>query len=135
MIEFEHQVRVRYAEADRMGYVYYGNYAVYFEVARVEALRSLGITYKSMEDSGILMPVLNFSIEYFKPGFYDDLITIKTTIAQLPGVKIRFDYQTFNAQMEMLNQANTELAFIPRDSMKPVRPPARLIESLKPHFT
>jgi acyl-CoA thioester hydrolase len=78
MYSVKNQIRVRYAETDRMGYVYYGNYAQYFEVARVEMLRGLGISYKTLEDSGIMLPVLDFTIKYIKPAFYDDLLTIKT---------------------------------------------------------
>jgi acyl-CoA thioester hydrolase len=128
-------LRVRYAETDQMGFVYYGAYAAFFEVARVEALRSLGVTYKSMENSGILMPVLNFSVRYFKPGQYDDLLKIETTITQLPGVRIRFEYQTFNERKELLNEASTELVFLNSKTMKPIKAPAMLIESLKPYFS
>ena len=77
MFKAKTQIRVRYAETDQMGYVYYGNYAMYFEVARVEALRSVGFSYREMEDSGILMPVLESHITYLKPGKYDDLLTIQ----------------------------------------------------------
>ncbi|MBP6403824.1 MAG: acyl-CoA thioesterase, partial [Bacteroidia bacterium] len=84
MYTSEIQVRVRYAETDQMGYVYYGNYAAYFEVARVEALRSLGFSYKKLEEDGLMLPVLDFSVKYFKPAYYDDVLTIKTTIRELP---------------------------------------------------
>ena len=91
----EIKLRVRYSETDRMGYCYYGNYATYFEVARVECLRSLGITYKSLEDEGILLPVVDFKIRYIKPAFYDDELKIKTYIRELPTAKIKFDYEIF----------------------------------------
>ena len=80
MYTTEVKIRVRYAETDRMGYVYYGNYATYFEVARVESLRNLGFSYRSLEDEGILLPVLDFSIRYRRPAYYDDELTIKTII-------------------------------------------------------
>jgi acyl-CoA thioester hydrolase len=86
----ETNLRVRYAETDRMGYVYYGNYAGYYEVGRVEALRSLGMSYREMEDSGIMLPVLTYSIKYFKPSYYDDLLTIQTIIPEIPGTRIKF---------------------------------------------
>ena len=84
------QIRVRYAETDKMGYVYYGNYAQYFEVGRVEGLRDLGLSYKKMEDEGILLPVVEFQIKYLKPAYYDDLLTIKTTITLVKGALIFF---------------------------------------------
>ena len=88
MFNTETKIRVRYAETDRMGYVYYGNYATYFEVARVESLRTMGMTYKEMEDQGIILPVLEYYIKFIKPAFYDDLLTIKTTIPTLPTARI-----------------------------------------------
>jgi acyl-CoA thioester hydrolase len=79
------EIRVRYGETDQMGYCYYGNYAQYFEVGRVETLRSLGMSYKSLEENGIMLPVLDFSINYNKPALYDDLLTIETTIVKIEG--------------------------------------------------
>ena len=93
MLEHEIKLRVRYSETDQMGYVYYGNYAQYFEVARVEALRSLGITYKELEEEGILLPVLEFTIRYIKPAYYDDQLTIKVRIPVLPKARIFFEYE------------------------------------------
>jgi acyl-CoA thioester hydrolase len=129
------EIRVRYAETDQMGFVYYGAYAAYFEVGRVEALRNLGITYKSMEDSGILMPVVQYSVKYIKPARYDDLLMLDTCITQYQGARIRFDYQIKNQAMELLNEAFTELVFLSAENMKPVKSPEILRESLKPFFT
>src|SRR5690348_9666098 len=98
MYSHETKLRVRYGETDQMGYSYYGNYAQYFEVGRVEMLRSLGVTYKEMEDEGIALPVYTFSIKYYKPAFYDDELTIKTTINKMPAARISFNYQTYNAK-------------------------------------
>jgi acyl-CoA thioester hydrolase len=89
MFVSEYKIRVRYAETDRMGYVYYGNYATYFEVARVEALRRLGVSYRQLEDSGILLPVLNYSVKFLKPVYYDEEIKIITAIPELPGARIQ----------------------------------------------
>ena len=119
----EIQIRVRYAETDQMGYVYYGHYATYFEVARVEMLRSLGFSYKILEAEGILLPVLNFSIKYNRPAFYDDLLKIKTEIRTFPTASIRFDYKTFNEKEELLNIAETTLVFVNKNSGRPGRPP------------
>ena len=96
------KIRVRYAETDQMGFVYYGNYATYFEVARVEMLRSLGFTYKKLEGEGVILPVLEFTIKYIRPAYYDDLLSIKTTIRELPSARIRFFYETFKFRNEKL---------------------------------
>ena len=112
MYQSEINIRVRYAETDQMGFCYYGNYAQYFEVARVEMLRSLGVSYKMLEDQGILLPVTDFSIKYIKPAYYDQNLTIKTFMRILPNVRIAFDYETFNESGELLNEARTELVFL-----------------------
>lgn len=130
MIEKEIKIRVRYGETDKMGYVYYGNYATYFEVARVETLRSLGISYKKIEDDGVMLPVLEFKIKYFKPAFYDDELTIKTRITSLPGVRIHFEYETYNGDKVLLNKAETTLVFVDIKTGKPCNIP----EDLLPYF-
>ena len=127
-------IRVRYGETDRMGYVYYGNYAEYFEVARVEAMRELGISYKELEDSGILLPVYSYSIVFLKPAYYDDELTIKTTINKLPLARIKFYYETFNQTGEVINKANTSLVFIDKATGKPCRAPEFFLEKIKACF-
>jgi|TARA_Y100000593_G_scaffold78524_1_gene145882 acyl-CoA thioester hydrolase len=134
MYQAETQIRVRYAETDQMSYVYYGNYAMYFEVARVEAMRSVGFSYRQMEEEGIMMPVLETHFRYLKPGKYDELLTIKTQIPQLPGVKIRFEYQVFNEADELITEGWTTLAFLKKVSHQPTRPPQNLLALLKPYF-
>lgn len=134
MFRAKTQIRVRYAETDQMGYVYYGNYAMYFEVARVEALRAVGFSYRVMEDSGILMPVLESHIAYLKPGKYDDLLTIQTIIPEIPGVKIRFEYQVSNEAGEQIARGWTTLAFLRKENHQPTRPPKDLLELLRPYF-
>lgn len=134
MFKTEIQLRVRYAETDRMGYVYYGNYAQYFEVARVEALRNLGFSYKAMEDSGIILPVLDFNIKYFKPAFYDDMLTIVTSIIKPPAARLFFEYETFNEKNMMLNKASTTLVFISKETMKPCVAPDYFVRSLEKYF-
>jgi acyl-CoA thioester hydrolase len=134
---FEHttQVRVRYAETDRMGYVYYGNYAAYYEVGRVEALRALGCTYRSLEDSGIMLPVRDFSIHYKKPAFYDELLTVTTRIPEMPSNRIRFDYEIFNESGDLLNQGSTILVFVSAANGRPTKPPESFLDTLKPFFS
>ena len=130
----ETTVRVRYAETDRMGYVYYGNYSLYYEVGRVEALRQLGTSYKEMEDNGIGLPVYACTIKYLKPALYDDLLVIKTSVKELPTAKISFDYEIYNQKNELINTANTLLVFINMRSNKPCPAPKLLIESMKKYF-
>jgi len=134
MFSSEVEIRVRYGETDRMGYVYYGNYAQYFEVARVEALRKLGMSYKELEDGGILLPVYNFSIKFIQPAYYDDLLTINTYIKKLPSASIHFDYETINSNGDVINQADTTLVFINKGTNKPQKAPSDFMEMLSPFF-
>ncbi|MFZ7114396.1 MAG: acyl-CoA thioesterase [Bacteroidota bacterium] len=131
MISNEIQVRVRYAETDQMGYVYYGNYATYFEVARVELLRSIGFTYKKLEEDGIMLPVFDYSIKYFKPAFYDDLLTIRTSMEYNDGARIKFHYEIFNESGIMLNAADTTLVFIDRKTNRPTSMPEDMKKKMK----
>lgn len=124
------EIRVRYGETDQMGYCYYGNYAEYYEVGRVETLRSLGLSYRSLEESGVMLPVLEFKIKYFKPAFYDDLLQLKTTISELSGARIRFIYEMFNADGQKLNEGETTLVFINKVNNKPCPPPPALLQKL-----
>lgn len=127
----ETKVRVRYAETDQMGYVYYGNYAQYYEVGRVEALRQLGMSYRSMEDNGVMLPVLSYSIKYFKPAFYDEELTIKTIIKEIPQARITFEYECYNAKSDLLNKGETTLAFINKQTGKPMAAPEDFVRLLK----
>lgn len=117
-----------------MQYVYYGNYATYYEVGRVEVLRQLGITYRSLEESGVMMPVLETHSYFHKPAKYDDLLTIKIQIPQLPLVKIKFEYEIFNEDGIRLHSGDTTLAFIDMKSGKPIRAPESMIKLLAPFY-
>lgn len=134
MFQATTQVRVRYAETDQMAYVYYGNYAMYFEVARVEALRSTGFSYKQMEEDGIIMPVLELYSQFIKPGKYDELLTIKTTIPEIPGIRIKFEYEVYNQAEELITKGWTTLTFLKKESHRPCRPPQYLLDLLRPYF-
>lgn len=120
---FSINLRVRYSETDQMGYCYYGNYAQYFEVGRVETLRSLGMSYKQLEEEGIMLPVSAFSVNYFAPAFYDDALTVETTITEIKGARIYFDYTITNASGELICKAQTTLVFVQKDTMKPIPAP------------
>lgn len=128
MIHSDLKIRVRYSETDRMGYVYYGNYAAYLEVARVEALRTLGISYRELEDKGILLPVSDFQIRYLKPAYYDELLTIKTVIPSAPTVRLLFNYEVFNEKDQLIAVASTTLVFVSALNGKPVPPPAEVVK-------
>lgn len=131
MYKAETKVRVRYSETDQMGYCYYGNYAAYFEVARVEALRELGMSYKQMEEDGIAMPVLEYQIKYFKPAFYDDEIRIETIITEMPQYRIYFTYKSYNTKNELINEAKTSLVFVSKTTGKPCMAPEHFLKALE----
>lgn len=134
MFSHSTKLRVRYAETDQMGYMYYGNYAQFYEVGRVEMLRSLGMTYKSMEDSGIMMPVLDLKCKFIKPALYDEEITICVTMAKMPSLRIHFAYQLFNEKQELINEGETTLVFIDIKRNKPCLPSADFLERLQQFF-
>ena len=123
--------RVRYAETDQMGVVYHGNYAQYLEMGRVEWLRRFGISYKTMEESGIMLPVISLSIDYKKSALYDDLISVETHLKKLPLVRIEFDYEIRNEANEILAVANTVLAFMDRHSKRPVKCPDYILDKIR----
>ncbi|MFC2505463.1 MAG: acyl-CoA thioesterase, partial [Capnocytophaga ochracea] len=123
--------RTRYAETDQMGVVYYGNYPQYLELGRVEWLRSIGFTYKAMEEEGIMMPVVSLQIQYKKPALYDELITIRTKLKELPSTKIEFNYEILNEKGELLSTANTVLVFVDAKTFRPVRCPEKVLKLIK----
>ncbi len=119
MIVSETKIRVRYGETDQMGYAYYGIYAQYYEVGRVETMRVLGFSYKDVEARGIMMPVLEYNIKYKKPAYYDEELTIVTRIKEMPtGVKVNFDYECFNEKKELINTGFVTLAIIDKNTNK-----------------
>jgi acyl-CoA thioester hydrolase len=133
---FEHttKIRVRYGETDQMGYMYYGNYAEFYEVGRVEMLRSLGLTYKGMEESGIMMPVLELQCKYLKPALYDEEISIRVIMDKLPGIRIHFKYELKNPKGELINTGETLLVFINMKTNRPCLPPQDFTDRLMPFF-
>ena len=133
---FEHttKIRVRYGETDQMGYMYYGNYAEFYEVGRVEMLRSTGLTYSGMEASGIMMPVLEMKSKYLKPALYDEEITVKVILEKMPGIKIHFRYELFNEKQELIHIGETLLVFVNMQTHRPCLPAQDFLDRLKPYF-
>ncbi|MGY5253527.1 acyl-CoA thioesterase [Sphingobacterium spiritivorum] len=134
MFVFENQLRVRYAETDQMGYMYYGNYAAFYEVARTEMLRSTGISYKELEDMGVMLPVLELNCRFIKPARYDELITIKTTIRTKPGIRLKFEHELYNEAGELINTGSTQLVFVDIKKNKPCMPPAIFQHKMAAYF-
>ena len=127
MSEHQIQVRVRYSETDQMGVVYHGNYIPYFEIGRVEWLRNKGVSYKSLEESGIALPIVSMTLNYKKPARYDDLLTVKTTFKQYSSVKIEFDCEIWSEENELLTTAQFILVFVDIKQGKAIIPPADLL--------
>ena len=127
----EIQIRVRYGETDQMGVVYHGNYPLYLEMGRIELLRKMGISYKKMEEDGIMLPVVSLSLNYKKSASYDDVINVKTQLKKAPTVRIEFDYEITIELGEILTTASTTLVFIDMKTNKPTRPPIYILEALK----
>jgi acyl-CoA thioester hydrolase len=136
MYEHATTVRVRYGETDRMDVVYYGNYAMYFEVGRVEAIRNLGVSYKALEEMGIILPVVELNIKYLRPAKYDDLITIKSQIKELPQDHvIIFDQEVYNESGKLLTIGQVKLYFMDATMGKRAEMPAILKEKLAVYFS
>lgn len=130
MRSHEIKTRIRYGETDQMGVVYHANYVQFIEMGRTEWLRALGISYKEMEEAGVMLPVISIQINYKKSAYYDDVLTVRTTLKKLPSVKIEFEYEILNESKEIITQGNTILAFINMKTKRPMKCPEHLIEKL-----
>lgn len=128
------KIRVRYGETDQMGVVYHGNYALYFEIARTEALRQVGITYKNIEANGVMMPVVNLTMNYKKPAKYDDELTVKAIFRSMPTVKSVIEYEVWNDAEELLCTGETTLVFVDMQTNKVTRCPEALAGKFAPFF-
>ncbi|HET8830225.1 MAG TPA: thioesterase family protein [Pelobium sp.] len=135
MFSFETKIRIRYADTDQMGYMYYGNYATMYEVARTEMLRSLGMSYKSMEQDGVMMPVLELKSKYLKPALYDDVITVKVSIEEKPGIRIVFKYELFNEKETLINLGETTLVFVDIQKNRPCMAPKNFLQKIETYFS
>lgn len=123
-------VKVRYAETDQMGVVHHGNYAQYLEMARIDWLAQLDISYGAMEKEGIMLPVYSMEFKFLKPAVFDDILKIETRLKKLPGVKIEFSYSIFNQEEILLTTASTILVFMDAVTKKPVRCPQYILDKL-----
>ncbi|WP_121965333.1 thioesterase family protein [Myroides sp. N17-2] len=128
---FDYKVRVRYAETDKMGVVYHGNYAQYFEIGRVEWLRNLGISYRKMEELGVMLPVVSLTMNYKKSAFYDDELTIRTIFKKMTSVKIEFDYELYNEKGDLLTTGNSVLVFVNMETGRPMAAPDYVVEKIE----
>lgn len=135
MIEHSYSFRVMYPETDQMGTVHHSNYAKYYETARWELFRSLGISYKSVEEAGFMLPVTRMNFRFVKTIGYDELLTVKTTLKAIKGVRIWFTYRLYNEQNELVNEAETELAFVKRDNWKPCAAPEFVLRAIEENQT
>ncbi len=135
MLTHNFHKRVRYGETDQMGYLYYGNYAQYYEIGRVEMLRASGLTYREMEqEHGVLMPVVSLQMRFVRPARYDELLTIRTTLRQLPEKFITFEVEIFNEQNKLVNGGTVRLCFVEASGGKTIPAPEFLLEKLRGHF-
>ena len=135
MFTFKTVKRVRYGETDRMGILYHGHYPLYYEIGRVEAMRSLGITYRAMEDEyRVLMPVVSLEIRYLRPARYDELIEINTTIRKMPGNEIYFHMELINERQTLINSGKVRLVFLEAEHRNRIECPPVLVDALKPYF-
>jgi acyl-CoA thioester hydrolase len=126
----ETKIRVRYGETDQMGVVYHGNYAQYCEVGRLEWLRALNVSYKKMEEDGVMLPVVSLSIKYKKSACYDDVINVKTQLVKSPTASIEFEYEITNEAGQILATANTILVFLNKSNNRPMRCPQFILDKL-----
>jgi len=134
MIEHEYTFRVMYPDTDKMGTVHHSNYAKYYETARWELFRSIGISYHSVEEAGYMLPVIRMNFRFIKTANYDALLKVKTTLKAIKGVRIWFSYKLYNEQNELVNEAETELAFVEMDTWKPCVAPEFVLKVLEFRF-
>ena len=134
MIEYDYIFRVMYPDTDQMGTMHHANYVKYYEAARWELFRSIGISYKSVEDSGYMLPVIRMNFRFLKTTRYDALLTAKTTLKAIKGARIWFTYKLYNEKQELINEAETELAFVKKENWKPCHAPDFVLKAIECHL-
>jgi acyl-CoA thioester hydrolase len=136
MFVHETKVKVRYAETDQMGIVHHANYALYYEIARTECFEaSSGITYESMEADGVMLPLLELQSKYLKPAFYNQVLTVKCFVKELPSVRLNVEYEIYNEEEQLINIGKTTLVFVDKATRKPCQPPKTFMDGIKEYFT
>ena len=135
MFSYDFKKRVRYAETDKMGYLYYGNYAAYYEMGRVESIRALGLNYKDLEDHHkIMLPVLSLQCRFAKPAYYDDLLTIRSMLKEIPQKMITFHHEIINEAGEIINKGEVKLFFVDMENNTRISAPDFFIDKLNSYF-
>ena len=135
MFVHQTQVKVRYAETDQMGVAYHGNYAQYYEIARTECFEACaGMTYAAMEADGVMLPILELQSKYIKPALYNQILTIKCTVNELPSVRLKLDYEIYNEANELINVGKTTLVFVDKHSRRPCAPPENFMQNVRQYF-
>lgn len=134
MIENITPLKIRYSETDQMGYAHHGNYAQYYEIGRLELLHDLGISYKKMEEEGIILPVYSMNTRFIKPAKFDDKLILKTTLQEIPTARIKFQYEIFNSDNEKITQADTVLVFVDTQKNRPIKIPENLLNKILKKF-
>lgn len=134
MIINETLIRVRYAETDKMGVVHHATYPLYYEAGRTELLRDLGLSYREMEDNGFMMPLIDLQCVYKASAYYDEVLTVRTILKHIPGIKVKFEYEIENQQKQLINTGSTTLVIVDATTMRPVRPPKSFLALFEPHF-
>ena len=130
MFTYDQKIRVRYGETDAMGVVYHGSYPLYYEEARTEMLRSIGLSYAELERQGTMMPVVDMHIKYVASAFYDDLLTVRVSIKDLPTARIVFHYEVINERQQVVNQAEVTLVFVDAATRRPRRAPQPMVDAI-----
>ena len=134
MVQHEFSIRVRYADVDQMGYVYYGHYPRYYEIGRAELLRSIGYPYSKLEEEGVMCPVASMRIRYLRAPVYDERITIRTTVRELPKKQVTFHTEIILANGKLANAGEIRLAFVDKESRKSCDPPEKLMNVIRQYF-
>jgi len=135
MFVHETKVRVRYAETDQMGIVHHANYALYYEIARTECFEACsGITYESMETDGVMLPLLELQSKFLKPALYNQVLTVKSIVKELPTVRLHVEYEIYNEKEELINIGKTTLVFVDKNNMRPCHPPKKFMDGVKQYF-
>jgi len=130
MFTYISTLKVRYAETDQMGVVHHGNYAIYLELARLEWLENIGFSYKKLEGEGVMLPVYDLKFSFKQPAYFDDILTVETSLAKMPSASIVFDYKIYNTDHELITSAQSTLVFVDVKTRRPIRCPKAILERL-----